>query len=122
MITVYILALLALTYLANYTRPVPQEVQDIKQKVDALCIFDNWVVLHYDPKNENNMLTQEEIRKKRDPILFGVLGVSRKLYMIADWKDDHCDLTWEELAGLMSRKGITDNTTLTLQKREDYKG
>ena len=35
--------------------------------------------------------------KKRDPILFGLIKGSRKLYYICDWIDEYCDLTLSQL-------------------------
>jgi hypothetical protein len=67
-----------------------------------LKIFDNYVILHFDPEGKSTQLTEEEIRRKKDPILFGVFGESRRLYFIGDWKDEFCDLTLEELIKTLS--------------------
>lgn len=42
-------------------------------------------------------MTQKEKEKAKDPILFGVIQGSRKLYFIGDWIDDYCDLTLEKM-------------------------
>ena len=42
-------------------------------------------------------MTEEEKRIKKDPILFGVIYGSNKLYYIADWVDEYCDLTWDQV-------------------------
>ena len=39
------------------------------------------------------MDTPAEEIKKRDPIVFGVIAGSNKLYYITDWVDEYCDLT-----------------------------
>ena len=37
------------------------------------------------------------IRKVKDPILFGKLRNSNRFYFIADWEDEFCTLTFDEL-------------------------
>lgn len=88
---------LKITYLENYIRNIPMEVADLKIKADELEVFDNYVILHYDPEGSSTSLTKEEIERKRDPILFGVISGSRKLYYIGDWVDEYCDLTFDAL-------------------------
>lgn len=91
---------LALDYIENFIRPIPKEVIAAKNEADKLEVFDNYVVLHYDPDNTGVAKTEaekeEELRKKADPILFGVIADSKKLYYITDWIDSKCDLTLEE--------------------------
>jgi len=79
---------LKLTWIKNFARIIPEDVYLIKEDVDERKIFDNYVILHYDPKDNGEKLTKKEIEKKKDPILFGVIKDSRKLYYLADWKDD----------------------------------
>jgi hypothetical protein len=88
---------LRLDWIKNFTRLIPLEAGEKKILLDKLCIFDNYVVLHYDPKNESTKLTDEERKKKEDPILFGVIEGSRKLYHIHSWKDELCDLTIDQI-------------------------
>lgn len=89
-----------LDWVKNYTRVIPEKVKDIKVKLDALFIFDNYVIMHYDPDTKSFAETEKEIaerkRKAGDPILFGVLKSSRRLYFVSDWVDEHCDLTLEQ--------------------------
>ena len=87
---------LSLTYIKNYARPLPQEVVDTINKMNELCVFDNYVILHYDPKGEAYKETEKEVAKRKDPILFGVIAGSDKLYYITDWVDETCDLTLEK--------------------------
>ena len=42
--------------------------------------------------NDNTAMTNEEIERKRDPILFGVIKDSNKLYYIDEWEDELCNL------------------------------
>lgn len=88
---------LRLDWIKNFTRMIPDEVANKKFKADELQIFDNYVVLHYDPENKSNQLTAEEKEKMADPILFGVLIGSKKLYYVGDWIDEYCDLTLDQV-------------------------
>ena len=89
-----------LTYIKNFTRPIPEDVVEKLVEANKLEVFDNYVIMHYDPKKKAVKPTEKEIAKetikKRDPILFGVISGSRKLYYIADWIDEYCDLTLEK--------------------------
>ena len=87
---------LSLDYIKNFTRPIPQEVVDKISKLNELEIFDNYVVLHYDPKETAYKETEIERAKRKDPIIFGVIAGSRKLYYVTDWIDEYCDLTIEK--------------------------
>lgn len=88
---------LRLDWVSNFSRTIPDEVSNNKLKLDEYKIFDNYVVFHYDPEGKSTALTKEEIAKKKDPILFGVIENSRNLYYIGDWIDDYCDLTFDKL-------------------------
>jgi hypothetical protein len=100
---------LKLTWIKNFNRIIPEEVYEAKKDVDERKIFDNYVILHYDPKDNGEKLTKEEKEKKKDPILFGVIKNSRKLYYVADWKDEYCDLTLEEMFKVLKGKVLQIN-------------
>jgi hypothetical protein len=103
---------LKLTWIKNYIRLIPSEVLDIKNNIDKLEVFDNYVILHYDPDNIATDLTEKEKEIAKDPILFGVFENSNKLYFIADWKDDYCDLTLDDIIKTLGEKvyKINNNT------------
>ena len=84
---------LKLSYLKNFSRPSPQEVIDKIAKMNELEVFDNYVILYYDPEGTVYKETAYEEAKRRDPIIFGVIAGSKKLYYVADWIDEYCDLT-----------------------------
>ena len=84
---------LKLSYLKNFSRPIPQEVIDKVAKMNELEVFDNYVILYYDPEGKVYKETAYEEAKRRDPIIFGVIAGSKKLYYVADWIDEYCDLT-----------------------------
>ena len=67
---------LALDYIQNYIRNIPISVIKKKLEIDQLEIFDNYVILHYDPNGVSYAQTnkEKEEKKKRDPIMFGVFN------------------------------------------------
>ena len=87
---------ISLDYMKNFIRPIPDEVVAKIAEADKLEVFDNYVIMHYDPKGKNKQDTAKEEAKKRDPIVFGVIAGSTKLYYITDWIDEYCDLTLEK--------------------------
>jgi len=96
---------LQLTWIKNFVRIIPDECIELKNKADQSLIFDNYVILHYDPKRTGFEYTEKEIEeieeKKKDPIMFGVIEGSNKLYFICDWVDEICDLTMEKMMDLI---------------------
>lgn len=99
---------LKLTWIKHFIKPIPTKILDVKKDLDEQLIFDNYVVMHYDPNNDATDLTHEEkeeiIRRKKDPILFGVLKNSRRLYYVGDWIDDYCDLTLDVVIETLGEK------------------
>ena len=100
---------LKLTWIKNFNRIIPEKVYLAKKEADDRKIFDNYVILHYDPQDNGQEMTKAEKEKKKDPILFGVFKNSRKLYFIADWKDEFCDLTLEEMFKTLGGKVLNIN-------------
>ena len=102
---------LSLTYIANYTRTIPLDVIKKKLELDTLEIFDNYVILHYDPNGKSYAQTVEERRKEvekaKDPILFGVIAGSDKLYYIGDWDDEYCNLRLENVVDIVGQEEVT---------------
>ena len=97
---------LRLDWVANFTRPIPEDLLDLKKKADEREAFDNYVVLHYDPDAKSWAETQAEKEARKDPILFGVMEGSRKLYYVGDWKDEFCDLTLDEIADQLGQEAV----------------
>lgn len=88
---------LKLTWIKNFIKPIPSDILTAKENLDKQFVFDNYVILHYDPKNDATDLTnteKEEVKKReKDPIIFGLIAGSRRLYYVGDWVDEYCDLT-----------------------------
>ena len=106
---------LCLTYVKNFIKIIPTEVSELKNEADTLKVFDNYVIMHYDYDGSAVEDTKQEKEKKKDPILFGLIRNSRKLYYIGDWVDDYCDLTLDVIIKKLGKKakpGVLDSETL----------
>ena len=110
---------MALTWVNNFTRIIPVDVAAHIHKLNTLDIFHNYLILHYDPKGDSSQLTKKEKEKKRDPILFGVIEGSDKLYYIADWIDEYCDLSFSELVDAGFADSLTELGKKTLEETID---
>ena len=100
---------LSLDYIKNFNRLIPSKVIDRKVDLDKLRVFDNYVVLHYDPEQKSYKETQEEKKHREDPILFGIINGVEKLYYVADWKDEFCDLTMDDFIEEFGEDAINKN-------------
>jgi hypothetical protein len=98
---------LVLVWIKNFVRIIPKEIQEAKKRADELKVFDNYVVLTYDPKGQMVKLTEKEKEAAKDPILFGVIKGSTKLYFIGEWEDEYCDLKLEDIMSF-ANKDITE--------------
>ncbi len=94
---------LELTWIRNFIRVIPEKATEKKEEANELKVFDNFVILHYDI--DKKAYKEED----KDPILFGVVKGSRKLYYIADWIDEYCDLTLEQFIDKFGNDAITAN-------------
>ena len=82
----------------EYNRDIPKEAIDKFNEAEKTEAFDNYIILHYTDKKETNISEKHKnADEKRDPIMFGLIKGSRKLYYICDWIDEYCDLTLESL-------------------------
>lgn len=104
------------TLLKNFTRIIPKNVLEKKRKYDG--VFDDFVVFHYWNEEANKKIeekqrmTADEKNKMRDPVLFGIIRETDRLYFIADWEDEFCDLTFEEMVDVIGK----DDNEITLSK------
>lgn len=92
---------LRLDWVRNFTRHIPDDVLTTKTECDERRIFDNYVVLHYDPDAKSWAETQQEAAARRDPILFGVIEGRRVLYFVGEWTDEFCDLSLDQIADVL---------------------
>lgn len=100
---------LSLTDIKNFARIIPEKVCKQKDAADTLHVFDNYVILHYDPQQKAFKETAKEKAAKRDPILFGIIAGHPKLYYIADWIDEYCDLTLQDFIKKFGQEAIRAN-------------
>lgn len=87
---------LRLDYIGNFDRVIPDQLYNIIAHLTENKVFDNFLILHQSI-NKNKKLTKAEKRATKDPVLFGVIKESRRLYYLGDWIDDYCDLTLDML-------------------------
>lgn len=93
-------------FLRNFSNILPLDVAKKKLEIDKLLIFDNYAVMYYDPSIDPfRKLKEEDVRRKAaDPILFGLIAGSNKLYYITDWIYQDDDITMEKVEKLIGRK------------------
>ena len=91
--------------LSRYTRDIPDEVMD--KLILAKELFDEIYVIFTDYTMKETKKVAKE-RRDKDPILFGAfldpagkadnkIYVEDRLFFIADWVEELCDLTLEEI-------------------------
>lgn len=104
------------TKLKHYTRVIPKDVLKKKRKVE-MC-FDDYVIYHYyNPEVEKKVaakqkMTPDEEAKMRDPILFGLIKETNRMYFIADWEDEFCDLTFDEICEVVGEGKISKHPVI----------
>jgi hypothetical protein len=96
----------------KYTRIIPKDVLEKKKKVEKL--FDDFIIYHYwdDSVKDVKKMDSEEKRNMRDPVLFGIIKESNRYYFIADWEDEYCDLTFDEIVDSLGK----DEDDITISK------
>lgn len=94
------------TKLKDYIRAIPKSVV---KKIDRVrSVFDDFVILHYFNESQKDVksMTPDEKEKTKDPIVFGIIGQNNRMYYVADWKDEFCDLTFEELTRAIAKQKV----------------
>jgi hypothetical protein len=99
---------LRLDWIQNFIRVIPPALLKLKVDCDNLLTFDNYVILHYDPKTKSYAETEAEKARRKDPILFGVIKGRRQLYYLGDWVDEFCDLTLDQVADILGKGGVSE--------------
>lgn len=96
------------TKFEDFTRVIPKNVLKRKKELDG--VFDSYVIYHYwndeaeKARAKNQKMSDEEKGKMRDPVLFGMIKETNRLYFIIDWVDDKCDLTFDEIVDELDKK------------------
>ena len=82
----------------QFPRPIPKDVAAKLKQARELQVFDAFQVLYTDYTSEPVKKDTPTKVRERDPILFGQMATEpAKLYAIADWVDEKCDLTLDAL-------------------------
>ena len=90
--------------LERFERDIPDDVVAKIEKCRDL--FDKLYVIYTDYTGKDEKKTEKHKREK-DPILIGVLCdtsqriINNRLYFIADWVDEYCDLTLDSMIAEM---------------------
>lgn len=88
--------------LEDFPRSVPKEIKKVIDGVKQKNIFDQLWILYLDYTNENIKTNKEKIREK-DPILFGQFAYDKsKYFYITDWVDEFCDLSINDFVNKLS--------------------
>ena len=99
---------LGLDYIKNYTRTIPLDIIKKKLEIDKLEVFDNYCILSYSPDGEVYRMTNKEKKieaaRRRDPILFGMICGSKKLYYIDSWVTPEDDLTLDKVIQILGKE------------------
>ncbi|MDK9789897.1 hypothetical protein [Vibrio sp. D431a] len=103
--------------LERFPRLIPNEVKEKIAAAKDLGIFDKYCVVFTD-LTQNDYKTPKErefVDRNRDPIVFGYFSCDslkqnhEKFFLIGDWVDEWCDLTFTKAVEKMSSMGIQDN-------------
>lgn len=97
--------------LEEFPRVIPKEVTKKIKWCKENNIFHSYYVLYTDYTERSKRIAKGEIvEKSKDPVLFGVFTkvskdtkisyLSEKMYIIADWIDEYCDLTLDKLMNI----------------------
>ena len=95
------------TRLEDFTRIIPNDVTNKINKVKD--VFDGFVIYHYyyeeiEKKLEKKQeMSAEEKSKMRDPVVFGYIKECDRLYFVAEWQDEYCDLSFEDIIDVMGK-------------------
>jgi hypothetical protein len=119
--------------LERYPRPIPIDVMKKIQTVQKKELFDDYFVVFTDftgvkTGTSTDYATRAEkqfIQRNKDPIVFGFFqhketGLKHdRVYYIADWEDDHCDLTFTKMVEKMEPMKM-ESSVKTISTNQEY--
>lgn len=94
-----------------YRRTIPQNVQQNIDEAIEEKVFDNIYILYYDvtPSPFFMKIKHDKAKKcniiedkLKDPIAFGVISGSDRLYFIDDWIDEYCNLQFQNIVDFLN--------------------
>ncbi len=100
--------------LSRYPRAIPIENLKAIQEAKAMGVFDDFCVVFTDLTGQDYQTPKEKefVAKNRDPIVFGFFKDKptatqhERFYLITDWEDEYCDLTFTKMIERMADVGI----------------
>lgn len=106
--------------LENYPRSIPTENMNEINRAMELNVFDKFLVVFTDLTDIDHRSEeqQEFLSRNRDPIVFGYFTLDKtthiheRLYLITDWEDEYCELTYERMLDKMTELDIKDGHKL----------
>ncbi len=88
--------------LEDFPRLIPVDVERKLGAIRKQGVFDEYWVLYLDYTDEELKTNKQKIIEK-DPILFGTFSFApTRFFYIADWIDEHCDLTIDKFIDVMT--------------------
>lgn len=114
------------TVFEKYTRIVPDKIIEKKKKFEP--IFDGFIIYHYYNENEekirekNQKMSSDEKAAMRDPVLFGIIRESDRLYYIDEWDDEFCDLSFDEIVDVIAKEEKMEDEEFELGSDKPYLG
>jgi hypothetical protein len=101
------------TKLVDFTRVIPSKVLAKKKELEG--VFDDYVIFHYwdEDKKDVKKMTRDEKEKMKDPVLFGIIRETNRLYFVADWEDEYCDLTFDEMVKVLGKQKLGEKVQLS---------
>lgn len=111
------------TRFEDFTRVVPDRVLKKKKEVEE-CFDEFWVYHYWNPEaGDVKTMDHEEREKMKDPVLFGKIKECDRMYFIAEWEDEYCDLSFEEIIDAINGDGgFDDPNEYILSSKPDFSG
>lgn len=118
--------------LEHYPRIIPTENAEIIRKAQELNIFDEFAVIFTDLEDnvKHTEADKEFIERNKDPIVLGYFYNKEyrqrydRYYVITDWVDEYCDLTFEKMVREISSLEIPHKEEelgeINLEEIEEY--
>lgn len=109
--------------LSNYERDLPDDVVEKIAIAKEKDLFDDYIIVYTDYTGKERKKIEKEKREK-DPILLGVLNIGRsvsnRMYHIASWVDEYCDLTLDKMVEEFAKAKGNDAPSMTKSLEEEF--
>lgn len=100
--------------LSAYPRIIPSDNAAQIKRASDLNVFDEILIVYTDFTGEKVKTKEQEamVARNRDPIALGVFHKKKidfthdRMYLITDWVDEHCDLTFDRMITKMDQLGF----------------